>query len=246
MGRKTPTESSARHNETTAIKPRATSSPLNRSPEKTSCAWPHLPHGQGPEMPSRFTPAPHARPPSTPADEKMSLENAGGIPCERVHHGLPWDARSTMREGLAVRNSRHVCVQRLAVTLGIWIDPRLTIGTETLVAIGDWEFGRGALESGFATSIRLMAIVALSLIGGLTTSGTDFVRAMRRAQRSKHLATRAGPLEAARLARGVRVAATRTRRRSRRCRRRRRRRQPPPRHRRRRGGGAARVRHRRR
>ena len=66
----------------------------------------------------------------------------------------------------------------LAVTLGIWIDPQLTIGTETLIAIGDWEFRRGALESGFATSMRLMAIVALSLIGGLTTSGTDFVRAL--------------------------------------------------------------------
>lgn len=66
----------------------------------------------------------------------------------------------------------------LAVTLGVWIDPELTVGTQTLVEIGDWQFRRGALESGFATSMRLLAIVALSLLGGLTTSGTDFVRAI--------------------------------------------------------------------
>lgn len=66
----------------------------------------------------------------------------------------------------------------LAVTLGIWVDPRLTVGTQTLFEIGDWQFRRGALESGFATSMRLMAIVSLSLVGGLTTSGADFVRAL--------------------------------------------------------------------
>lgn len=66
----------------------------------------------------------------------------------------------------------------LIVTLGIWIDPALTVGTPVIIEIGDWQYRRGALDLAAGTSMRLTAIVALSLLGGATTSGADFVRAL--------------------------------------------------------------------
>lgn len=66
----------------------------------------------------------------------------------------------------------------LTVTLGVWIDPALTVGTPTIVSIGDWDFRRGALEASLPTALRLVAIVAVALMSGVSTAGEDVVRAL--------------------------------------------------------------------
>jgi energy-coupling factor transport system permease protein len=66
-----------------------------------------------------------------------------------------------------------------AIGLGfsLWVDAALVNDTAPLVQIGDWTLFAGALQIGFATALRLGAIIALALVGGLTTSGPDLVRA---------------------------------------------------------------------
>jgi energy-coupling factor transport system ATP-binding protein len=65
----------------------------------------------------------------------------------------------------------------LTVGFSIWVDPAQVAGTGAVLRIGDWELYRGALMIGLATVLRLAAILALALIGGLTTSGPDLERA---------------------------------------------------------------------
>lgn len=65
----------------------------------------------------------------------------------------------------------------LAAGFSLWVDPALTEGTATVLQIGDWRLRTGALAIGLATGLRLGAILALALIGGLTTTGPDMVRA---------------------------------------------------------------------
>lgn len=67
----------------------------------------------------------------------------------------------------------------LAVGIGfsLWVDAELVADTPAVVQLGDWTLREGALVIGFATALRLGAIVALALIGGLTTTGPDLVRA---------------------------------------------------------------------
>lgn len=87
-------------------------------------------------------------------------------------------ARLTWLQRALIVVGAPVLAAVLIVTLGIWIDPKLTVGTPTILQIGDWVFRRGALDLSAATSMRLTAIVALSLLGGATTAGSDFVRAL--------------------------------------------------------------------
>ncbi|MFE6736540.1 energy-coupling factor transporter transmembrane component T [Microbacterium sp. NPDC057650] len=65
------------------------------------------------------------------------------------------------------------------ITLGfsLWVSPELIAGTPGILSIGDWTLRTGALAIGAATALRLGAILALALIGGLTTTGPDLVRA---------------------------------------------------------------------
>ncbi|MBS0022963.1 energy-coupling factor transporter transmembrane component T [Microbacterium paraoxydans] len=67
----------------------------------------------------------------------------------------------------------------LAVTVGfsLWVDAALVEGTPAVFSVGGWTLHGGALVIGAATALRLGAIVALALVGGLTTSGSDLVRA---------------------------------------------------------------------
>ncbi|WP_311477171.1 energy-coupling factor transporter transmembrane component T [uncultured Gulosibacter sp.] len=65
----------------------------------------------------------------------------------------------------------------LAVTIGLWVDPARVADTPLIFAIGTYEFRFGALVSGLITSARLAAIVVLALLSGLTTAGTDLIRA---------------------------------------------------------------------
>lgn len=59
----------------------------------------------------------------------------------------------------------------------LWVDPALVADTIPVLRVGDWTLRSGALAIGFATGLRLGAILALALIGGLTTTGPDLVRA---------------------------------------------------------------------
>lgn len=67
----------------------------------------------------------------------------------------------------------------LAIGFGfsVWVDAAGVDHTAPFLQIGGWTLFTGALQIGFATSLRLAAILALALIGGLTTTGPDLVRA---------------------------------------------------------------------
>ncbi|MFJ2371114.1 energy-coupling factor transporter transmembrane component T family protein [Microbacterium sp. NPDC087665] len=65
----------------------------------------------------------------------------------------------------------------IGVSFSLWVDTALVNGTAPVVQIGDWTLYSGALQLGFATALRLGAIIALALTGGLTTTGPDLVRA---------------------------------------------------------------------
>ena len=74
-------------------------------------------------------------------------------------------------------------VALFGVTFGIWVDPARIDGTSAaasvvLVEIGDWRFTLGAYLVGLATALRVAALVLLSLLVGLSTSGPELVRAL--------------------------------------------------------------------
>ena len=60
----------------------------------------------------------------------------------------------------------------------LWVDPERTDATAALLRIGGWALTEGALVIGLATGLRLAAIMTLAFLGGLTTAGTDLVRAL--------------------------------------------------------------------
>lgn len=68
----------------------------------------------------------------------------------------------------------------LAIGFGfaVWTDASRVSQDVIVWQIGGWTLYGGALEIGFATSIRLAAIIALGLIPGLSTSGPDLVRSL--------------------------------------------------------------------
>jgi len=57
------------------------------------------------------------------------------------------------------------------------VDAANVDSTAPVVQLGGWTLYSGAVEIGLATGLRLGAILALALIGGLTTTGPDLVRA---------------------------------------------------------------------
>lgn len=70
----------------------------------------------------------------------------------------------------------------LGVSFGVWVDPASVAGSDaasvTLFSVGDWRFTLAAYLVGLATALRIVAILLLSLIAGITTSGPEFVRAL--------------------------------------------------------------------
>lgn len=76
-----------------------------------------------------------------------------------------------------------VLVAVLAVTFGVWVDPsRIEAGrpgaSVVLVEVGAWQFTLAAYLVGLATALRIAALLVLSLIAGLTTTGPELVRAL--------------------------------------------------------------------
>ncbi|MEJ1922341.1 energy-coupling factor transporter transmembrane component T [Microbacterium sp. KHB019] len=82
--------------------------------------------------------------------------------------------------------ARTAALLFLAVPLGViaigfgfslWVDASGVDDTAPFLQIGGWTLFSGAVQIGFATALRLASILALALIGGLTTTGPDLVRA---------------------------------------------------------------------
>jgi energy-coupling factor transport system permease protein len=74
-----------------------------------------------------------------------------------------------------------VGVALLGATLGVWIDPdrvdaSAAAASVVLIEVGDWRFTLAAYLIGLATALRIAAIVLLSLLAGLTTTGPELVR----------------------------------------------------------------------
>jgi len=86
-------------------------------------------------------------------------------------------ARLTVRTAALLFVALPVGMLAIGVGFSLWVDAGLVSGTGTALQLGDWTLYRGALAIGFATALRLGAIIALALIGGLTTTGPDLVRA---------------------------------------------------------------------
>lgn len=83
-------------------------------------------------------------------------------------------------------NVRTAALLFLAVPIGIaaigfgfslWVDASGVDDSAPFLQIGGWTLFTGALQIGFATAMRLASILSLALIGGLTTTGPDLVRA---------------------------------------------------------------------
>jgi len=70
-------------------------------------------------------------------------------------------------------------VAALVIALGfsLWTDASRVDQSVAVVQLGSWTLYGGALAIGLATGLRLAAIVALTLMAGLSTTGPDLVRA---------------------------------------------------------------------
>ena len=88
--------------------------------------------------------------------------------------GAPWTRRLGMALGVVV----PVGVAAVGVAFSLWADASRVDDTAVLVQLGGWTWYAGAVESGFSTALRLAAILVLALIGGMTTTGPDLVRAL--------------------------------------------------------------------
>ncbi|GAB2524709.1 energy-coupling factor transporter transmembrane component T [Paramicrobacterium agarici] len=64
----------------------------------------------------------------------------------------------------------------LAVGFSLWTDAGDLDHSTTLLRIGDYHLYLSAVEIGAATALRLVSIVVLALLTGLTSSGPDLVR----------------------------------------------------------------------
>lgn len=86
-------------------------------------------------------------------------------------------ARLSARTAALLFGGLPLGILAIGIGFSLWADVDLVGDTAAVVQIGDWTLREGALAIGFATALRLGAIVALALIGGLTTTGPDLVRA---------------------------------------------------------------------
>ncbi|WEK61935.1 MAG: energy-coupling factor transporter transmembrane component T [Candidatus Microbacterium colombiense] len=86
-------------------------------------------------------------------------------------------ARMTPRILLILLLGVPVGIAAIGVGFSLWVDAGPVSTTAPALSIGEWTLYTGALEIGFATAVRLGAIISLALLGGLTTSGPDLVRA---------------------------------------------------------------------
>ncbi|WP_309082485.1 energy-coupling factor transporter transmembrane component T family protein [Microbacterium sp.] len=86
-------------------------------------------------------------------------------------------ARLTRRALMLLLVGMPAGIVLLTVGFSVWVDPTLVSDTASVLRVGGWTLREDAVAIGLATALRLAAILALALIGGLTTSGPDLVRA---------------------------------------------------------------------
>ena len=91
-------------------------------------------------------------------------------------------ARLSGRALAALLVGLPVGVLVLGFTFGVWVDPSRidtasAAASVVLVEVGGWQFTLAAYLVGLATALRIAALLVLSLIAGLTTTGTELVRA---------------------------------------------------------------------
>ncbi|HCS62014.1 MAG TPA: cobalt ABC transporter permease [Microbacterium sp.] len=85
-------------------------------------------------------------------------------------------ARITARTAALLFLAIPIGIAAIGFGFSIWVDAAGVDDTSPFVQIGEWTLFTGALQVGFATALRLAAILGLALIGGLTTTGPDLVR----------------------------------------------------------------------
>jgi energy-coupling factor transport system permease protein len=66
----------------------------------------------------------------------------------------------------------------MGLGFSLWTDPAVVGHAHAVLRVGDWTLWTGALQVGFATGLRLAAIIALALVAGATTTGPDFARSL--------------------------------------------------------------------
>ncbi|WP_404437364.1 energy-coupling factor transporter transmembrane protein EcfT [Microbacterium aerolatum] len=86
-------------------------------------------------------------------------------------------ARITPRTAALLFLAVPLGVVMIGFGFSIWVDASGVDDTVPFLQIGGWTLFTEAVQIGFATALRLAAILALALIGGLTTTGPDLVRA---------------------------------------------------------------------
>lgn len=86
-------------------------------------------------------------------------------------------ARFTRTVALLLFVGIPVAVIAIGFGFSVWVDASGVDHTGPLLQLGGWTLYTGAVQIGFATSLRLGAILALGLIPGLTMTGPDLVRA---------------------------------------------------------------------
>lgn len=87
-------------------------------------------------------------------------------------------ARLTGRIALLLFVAVPVGAAVIGLALSLWADPGRVDQAVPVLSVGDWTLYLGAIEVGLATGLRLAAILALGFIAGLTTTGSDLVRAL--------------------------------------------------------------------
>ncbi|WP_424467852.1 energy-coupling factor transporter transmembrane component T [Pseudoclavibacter helvolus] len=101
--------------------------------------------------------------------------------------------RMSPRGALLLLVGTPIVLAVLSVSLGVWVDPNVasetasaaplvaTLGLDgaaTIFEIAGRPFTVAAWATGLGTALRLVAIVLLSLVGGIATAGDDFVRSL--------------------------------------------------------------------
>ncbi|MCR2784659.1 MULTISPECIES: energy-coupling factor transporter transmembrane component T [unclassified Microbacterium] len=87
-------------------------------------------------------------------------------------------ARFTVRLAVILGLAVPLGILLIGFGLSVWTDAALVSGTGAVLQLGGWTLYAGAVHVGFATALRLGAIVVLALLPGLTTTGPDLVRSM--------------------------------------------------------------------
>lgn len=85
--------------------------------------------------------------------------------------------RLTARTALILFVAVPVGALALGLGFSLWTDPAQVDHTAAIWQLGGWTLYAGAFAIGFSTALRIAAIVALTLIVGLSTTGPDLVRA---------------------------------------------------------------------